>query len=64
MRYFLVSYIAPDGFGSIWFEHSEFPNYQWLCQKITDSDTKQEIIVLNIYEFKNKIDFDTFRRES
>jgi len=63
MRYFLVSYIAPDGYGSIWFEHPEFPNYQWLCHKITDSHTGNEIIILNIYEFNNKLDFDNFKRE-
>jgi hypothetical protein len=63
MRYFLVSYISAEGFGSIWFEHSSFPNYQWLCLKITEGKSKQDVIILNIYEFASKKDFDDFKKE-
>jgi len=63
IRYFLVSYISSEGFGSIWFEHQAFPNYQWLCQKIADGTTIHDVIILGIFEFKNKEDFEDFRRE-
>ncbi len=63
MRYFLVSYISEEGYGSIWFEHLTFPNYEWLCEKITEGRSRGNVIVLNIYEFQNKEDFDDFRKE-
>ncbi|GAB4129704.1 MAG: hypothetical protein OHK0045_04840 [Raineya sp.] len=62
MRYFLVSYISAEGFGSIWFEHKQFPSYQWLCLKITEGRSREDVIILNIFEFKSKEDFDNFRK--
>lgn len=61
MRYFLVSYISAEGFGSIWFEHQKFPSYEWLCLKITEGRSKENVIILNIFEFSSKEDFDNFR---
>ncbi|MGD1841559.1 MAG: hypothetical protein ACFB0B_11790 [Thermonemataceae bacterium] len=63
MRYFLVSYLSPEGFGSIWFEHKTFPNYKWLCLKISEGRIDNNIIIVNIFEFKDKEDFDTFKFE-
>ena len=62
MRYFLVSYISAEGFGSIWFEHQQFPNYEWLCLKITEGRSKGDVIIISIFEFKNKEDFDNFKK--
>jgi hypothetical protein len=59
----LVGYISAEGFGSIWFEHITFPNYHWLCLRISEGQTDRDIIIMSIFEFKNQNDFDIFKNE-
>ncbi len=61
MRYFLISFRWKkdwhEGYGKIWFHINRFPSLEFIKNKAGDED----IIILNIYEFKNKKDYNDFR---
>ena len=63
-RYFLVSYYAhPNVTGNMWFPYTGgFPSNKWLKKEAEkhDTETITNTVILNIFEFKTKKDFENF----
>lgn len=62
MRYFLVSYAHPSGFGNLCIEGIEFPSQQFIREQVSRQMGTVQIIVITVFEFKNKADYDAFQR--
>jgi|WetSurMetagenome_2_1015567.scaffolds.fasta_scaffold1707953_2 hypothetical protein len=62
MRYFLISFRwqkeLREGYGNFWFHIDNFFSLEWIKNRVGFKN----IIILNIYEFKKKKDFDDFER--
>jgi hypothetical protein len=71
MRYFLISYsFSHDkanglGNGHIAFGLDAFPNKDQLVERIADRQffDADEVVILNIYEFRNELDYKAFAGE-
>lgn len=62
LRYFSITYEV-DGLnriGQIYFDASGFPSFKEIRRRINE---KKKIIILNIYEFRDKTDYDSFIEE-
>jgi hypothetical protein len=61
MRYFYISFSHNAGFGAITLELETFPRHSELITSILSANNQvDEITILNIFEFKNKDDYDQF----
>lgn len=65
IRYFLIGYWYKKydgitGNGSYQISHTVLPNYKTLTCNICKMVGAEKAIVLSVYEFKNKFDYDTF----
>ena len=60
MRYFHTGYSHAKGFGSAYFECAEFPNRKLIIEILTTKEI--DIIILSILEFKNKKEFESFKK--
>lgn len=73
MRYFLITYNVKmkgtDAYavGSIWFPCSNFPSNNSIKNLVVfaeDSErSREDVVIRNIFEFKNKKDYDDFNKE-
>ncbi len=61
MRYFLVSYAHPSGYGNICLVGSQFPSQQFIRHQISQQMNTEQMVVLSIFEFKNQQDYDAFQ---
>lgn len=70
MRYFLVTYESgtEDGKsetrGNLWFNSERFPSNEFMKKVAGDhmQDHFRPVVITNIFEFKNKTDFEDFRK--
>lgn len=68
-RYFLVVYIATSKLGNStvtgngWFKFNGFPSNSWIKSEVIPDDVNiANVVVTNIFEFKNKTDFESFSK--
>ncbi len=65
-RYFLVSFSYSSGeiygSGNLWFRATSFPSNIWLKDEASKGKdyTSDKVVVSTIYEFKTKMDFNSF----
>ena len=70
-RYFLITFLSDNSYDEriIITENNSFPNRTELVNKITSetshpwsvgSDPKSQLVILNIFEFKNESDYKVF----
>lgn len=56
-RYFLVSYSFNNGEGSFYFEHRKFPSYLELKKAGRELSKKEDVVIINIFEFQSEQDY-------
>lgn len=68
-RYFLLTYYIEQNpgysIGNQWFEANGLPSNKEMRKRISESvkgATADKVIITNIYEFKNKEDYESFCR--
>lgn len=61
MRYFLVSYAHPEGFGNICITANLFPTQKFIRDQISAQMYTSQIVIISIFEFKNLEDFRNFQ---
>lgn len=65
MRYFLISYRRENKqeyqYGHLLLESENFPSYNSMCKKIEEDFNF--VLILNIFEFKNKSDYNSYKSE-
>ena len=65
-RYFLVSFSLKEklAFGNILLSCENFPSYNYLLKEINKIDNWiNNVVILNIFEFKNKEDYNNYKNE-
>lgn len=71
-RFFLVSYVCTSGHGSrlvgnMDFESEDFPAKTFIIDEVDKTSKSQggaeDVVITNIFEFKNESDFKQFRNE-
>jgi len=63
MRYFLISFSHSEGFGYLTIESDKHPSEKTIYESIEKA--QPEVVnprISNIYEFKNKEDFEDFNK--
>jgi hypothetical protein len=61
MRYFLVSYAHPNGFGNLCISGSNFPAQEFIRNQVASETGTIQVIVVNIFEFRNERDYLAFQ---
>jgi hypothetical protein len=61
MRYFFVSYAHPEGFGNLCITGNQFPAQQYIREQVSQQMNTNQIIVISIYEFRNREDYEAFQ---
>lgn len=61
MRYFFVSYAHPEGFGNLCITGNMFPAQQYIRDQISQQMNTNQIIVISIFEFRNREDYEAFQ---
>lgn len=63
MRYFLITFNLKDiaSIGNIVLEHPTFPSHSFISRQIAEQYLyNYEIVIINIFEFKNEEDYNNF----
>ncbi len=61
MRYFLISYAHPNGFGNLCVSGSFFPAQEFIRQQVAGETGTIQVIITNVFEFKNEADYLAFQ---
>jgi hypothetical protein len=61
MRYFFVSYAHPEGFGNLCITGNRFPAQQYIRDQISQQMNTTQIIVISVFEFRNREDYEAFQ---
>ena len=61
MRYFLISYAHPGGFGNLCVSGYQFPSQEFVQQHVAGETGTIQVIVINIFEFRSEADFLAFQ---
>lgn len=61
MRYFFVSYAHPEGFGNLCITGNRFPAQQYIRDQISQQMNTNQIIVISVFEFRNREDYEAFQ---
>ncbi|MBC8110723.1 MAG: hypothetical protein H7Y04_06655 [Verrucomicrobia bacterium] len=62
LRYFLVTYNTPFGFGNICLTGQRFPSQEFVKNYVSKHTGAEIVIVVHVFEFKNEQDFEDFQR--
>jgi hypothetical protein len=63
IRYFLVTYATPLGYGNLCMSGMRFPSQEFVKEYVTEQTGTAPVVVVHVFEFKSKEDFDDFQRK-
>jgi len=62
IRYFLITYATPIGYGNLCISGERFPAQEFVKDYVTRQTGTEPVVVINVFEFKNEEDFKDFQR--
>lgn len=64
MRYFLITYAHPSGFGNLCVTGLQFPSQDFIRQHVAGETGTVQIIVVSVFEFRDEADYMAFQGQS
>jgi hypothetical protein len=64
MRYFLITYAHPTGFGNLCVTGEQFPSQEFIQRHVAGETGTVQIIVVNVFEFRSEEDYLAFQGQS